>query len=162
MYSYASCHEDSRINGSSGQGMGKIGENFGVEPDESQKKDVIDEARTTGAKVHFASLMDICHLENAELETKHQKYKGRVVLRCHLVKNDSGSYALFYRTRIISITNDSSKSHGLSSPDCQVAMDKQQTQYQLILNKKMQDAHKLLTECPEVWIRLPRQKWPKS
>ena len=44
------------------------------------KKEVIDEARTKGAKVHFASLMDICHLKNAELEAKHQKYKGRVVL----------------------------------------------------------------------------------
>ena len=37
------------------------------------KKEVIDEARTKGAKVHFASLMDICHLKNAELEAKHQK-----------------------------------------------------------------------------------------
>ena len=37
------------------------------------KKEVIDEARTSGAKVHFASLMDICHLKNAELEAKHQK-----------------------------------------------------------------------------------------
>ena len=27
------------------------------------KSEVIDEARTTGAKVHFASLMDICHLK---------------------------------------------------------------------------------------------------
>ena len=44
------------------------------------KKEVIDEARTSGATVHFASLMDICHLKNAELEAKHQKYKGRVVL----------------------------------------------------------------------------------
>ena len=44
------------------------------------KKEVIDEAKTKGAKVHFASLMDICHLKNAELETKHEKYKGRVVL----------------------------------------------------------------------------------
>ena len=34
-----------------------------------------------GAKVHFVSLMDICHLKNAELEAKHQKYKGRVVSR---------------------------------------------------------------------------------
>ena len=59
------------------------------------KKDVIDEARTTGAKVHFASLMDICHLKNAELEAKHQKYKGRVVLRGDIVKDDSGSYAVF-------------------------------------------------------------------
>ena len=56
---------------------------------------MIDEARTKGAKVHFASLMDICHLKNAELETKHQKYKGRVVLRGDIVKDDSGSYAVF-------------------------------------------------------------------
>ena len=53
--------------------MGKIGENFGVELDESQKKSVIDEAGTAGATVHFASLMDICHLKNAELEAKHEK-----------------------------------------------------------------------------------------
>ena len=32
------------------------------------KKEVIDEARMSGATVHFASLMDICHLKNAELE----------------------------------------------------------------------------------------------
>ena len=48
-----------------------------------------------GAKAHFASLMDICHLKNAELETKQQKYKGRVVLRGDFVKDDSGSYAVF-------------------------------------------------------------------
>ena len=59
------------------------------------KKQVIDEARTSGATVHFASLMDICHLKNAELEAKHQKYKGRVVLRGDIVKDDSGSYAVF-------------------------------------------------------------------
>ena len=56
---------------------------------------MIDEARTSGATVHFASLMDICHLKNAELEAKHQKYKGRVVLRGDIVKDDSGSYAVF-------------------------------------------------------------------
>ena len=38
--------------------------------------------------------------------------KGRVVLRRDIVKDDSGSYALFCWTRIISITNDRSKSHG--------------------------------------------------
>ena len=56
---------------------------------------MIDEARTKGAKVHFASLMDICHLKNPELEAKHQKYKGRVALRSDIVKDDSGSYAVF-------------------------------------------------------------------
>ena len=59
------------------------------------KKQVIDEARTSGATVHFASLMDICNLKNAELEVKHQKYKGRVVLRGDVVKDNSGSYAVF-------------------------------------------------------------------
>ena len=46
-------------------------------------------------KVHFATLMDICHLKNAELEPKFQKYKGRVVLRGDIVKDDSGTYADF-------------------------------------------------------------------
>ena len=60
------------------------------------KKEVIDEARTKGSKVHFAaSLMDICHLKNTELEAKHQKYKGRVVLRTDIVKDDSGASAVF-------------------------------------------------------------------
>ena len=54
------------------------------------KKEVIDEARTSDATVHFASLMDICHLKNAELEAKHQKYKSRVILRGDVVKDDSG------------------------------------------------------------------------
>ena len=78
--------------------MGKIGENFGVELDKS-KKQVIDEARTSGATVHFASLMDICHLKNAELEAKHQKYESRVVLRGDIVRNNSGSYAVFTEQR---------------------------------------------------------------
>ena len=37
------------------------------------KKEVLDEARTKGAKVHFASLLDMCHLKNAELEAKQKK-----------------------------------------------------------------------------------------
>ena len=56
---------------------------------------MIDEARTSGAKVHFASLMDICHLKNAELVATHQKYKGRVVLRGDIVKDNSGSFGVF-------------------------------------------------------------------
>ena len=56
---------------------------------------MIDEARMSSTTVHFASSMDICHLKNAELEAKHQKYKGRVVLRGDIVKDDSGSSAVF-------------------------------------------------------------------
>ena len=59
------------------------------------KKEVIDKAKTKGVKVHFASLMDLCHLKNAESEKKYQKYKGRVVLRGDIAKDNSGSYAVF-------------------------------------------------------------------
>ena len=43
--------------------------------------------------------MDMCHLKNAELEAKHQKYKGRFVLRGDIVKDDSWSYAVFIEQR---------------------------------------------------------------
>ena len=59
------------------------------------KKEVIDEARNNGRKVHFASLMDLCHLKNSELEPRYQKYKGSIVLRGDTVKDDSGAYAVF-------------------------------------------------------------------
>ena len=53
----------------------------------------------------------------------------------------------------------------ISSPDCQDAQDKHRTQY-LLIPSKMEDAQKLLkipkSECPDIWIRLPRHKWPKS
>ena len=127
---------------------------------------MIDEARTSGATVHFASLMDICHLKNAELEAKHQKYKGRVVLRGDIVKDDWGSYAVFTEQGSSGISKRQQLRSWISSPDCLVAMDKQQTQYRLIPKWKMEDAHKLLkipkSECPDIWIRLPRHKWPKS
>ena len=77
---------------SGGQGMGKLEKISAWNLTKVRsKKEVIDSAWTKGAKVHFASLMDICHLKNAELETKHQKYKGRVVLCGDIVKDDSAS-----------------------------------------------------------------------
>ena len=73
---------------------------------------MIDEATTKGAKVHFASLMDICNLKNAELEAKHRKYKGRVVLRGDVVKDDSGSYAVSTEQGSSASQMTAAKSHG--------------------------------------------------
>ena len=129
------------------------------------KKEVIDEARTKGAKVHFASLMDICHLKNAELEEKHQKYKGRVVLRGDIVKDDSGSYAVFTEQRSSASQMTAAKVMDIISrlPGCAgQAADAVSASTRV----KMEDAPKLLkipkSECPDIWIRLPKHKWPKS
>ena len=44
--------------------------------DESQKQNEVNaEARHDGRTVHFASLMDLCHLKNSELEPQFQKDK---------------------------------------------------------------------------------------
>ena len=129
------------------------------------KSEVIDEAKTKGAKVHFASLMDICHLKNAELETKHQKYKGRVVLRGDIVKDDSGSYAVFTEQGSSASQMTAAKVMDIISrlPGCDGQAADAVSAYTQV---KMEDAHKLLkipkSECPDIWIRLPQHKLPKS
>ena len=129
------------------------------------EKEVIDEARTKGAKVHFASLMDICHLKNAELEAKHQEYEGRVALRDDIVKDDSGSYAVFTEQGSPDSQMTAAKVMDIISrlPGCAG-----QAAYAVSVKTqlKMEYAPKLLkipkSECPDIWIRLPRHKWPKS
>ena len=73
---------------------------------------MIEEARTEGRKVHFASLMDLCHLKNSEWELLFQKYKGRVVLLDNSVKDDSGSYAVFTEQGSSASQLTATKSHG--------------------------------------------------
>ena len=125
------------------------------------KKEVIDEARTSGATVHFASLIDICHLENAELEAKHQKYKGLVVLRGDIVKDDSGSHAVFTEQGSSASQMTAAKIMDIISrlPSCDGQAEDAASAYTQV---KMEDAHKLLkipkSECPDIWIRLPRHK----
>ena len=109
--------------------------------------------------------MDIWHLKNAELEPKHQKYKGRVVLRGDIVKDDSGSYAIFTEHGSSASQMTAAKVMDIISrlPGCSgQAADTVSACTQV----KMEDAPKLLkirnSECPDIWIRLPRHKWPKS
>ena len=129
------------------------------------KKEVIEEARVLGATVHFASLMDICHLNNAEVEAKHQKYKGRVVLRGDIVKDDSGSYAVFTEQGSSASQMAAAKIMDIISrlPGCDGQAADAVSVYTQV---KMEDDHKLFKnpkwECPDIWIRLPRHQWSKS
>ena len=76
------------------------------------KKEVIDEARTKGAKSSFRLTDGQVSFENAELEAKHQTYKGRVVLWDDIVKDDSGSYAVFTEQGSSASQMTAVKSHG--------------------------------------------------
>ena len=67
--------------------------------------------------------------ENAELEAKHQKYKGRVVLLGDTLKDDSGFYAVFTEQGSSASQMTAAK---VMDIDCQDAQDKQRTKYLLI------------------------------
>ena len=109
--------------------------------------------------------MDLCHLKNSEVEPQLQKYKGRVVLRGDIVKDDSGAYAVFTEQGSSASQMTAAKVMDIISrlPGCAgQAADAVSACTQV----KMEDAHKLLkipkSECPDIWIRLPKHKWPKS
>ena len=116
-------------------------------------------------RVHLASLMDICHLKIAEQEPKLQKYKGRVVLRGDSVKDDSGAYAVFTEQGSSASQMTAAKIMDVIArlPGCTGQAADAVSVY---IQVKIEDGPKLLkipqNECPDVWIPLPRHKWPKS
>ena len=102
--------------------------------------------------------MDLCHLKNSELEPQYQKYKSRVVLR-------GGSYATFTEQGTSASQMTAAKVMDIISrlPGCAAQAADAVSAYAKV---KMEDAPSFLeipkSECPDIWIRLPKHKWPKS
>ena len=94
-----------------------------------------------------------------------KKYKGRVVLQSDTLKDDSGSYEVFTEqgSSASQITEAKVMDIISSLPGCDGQAAIGVSAYTQV---KMEDAHKILkipkTACPDIWIRLPRHKWPKS
>ena len=93
------------------------------------------------------------------------KIQGRVVLRGDIVKDDSGSYAVFTEQGSSVSQMTAAKVMDIISrlPGCAgQAADAVSSETQV----KLEDAPKVLkipkSECPDIWIRLPRHTWPKS
>ena len=143
----------------------KIGENTAWQLTKvKNKSEVIAEAWNKGHTVHFASLMDLCHLKNSELEPRFQKCKGRIVLRDDIVKDDSGSCTVFTEQGSSASQMTASKVMGVISrlPGCLAqAADAVSASTQV----KVEEAPALLkipkSECPDILIRLPHKR-PKS
>ena len=92
----------------------------------------------------------------------HQKYKCRVVLQVDIVKDDSGSYAVFTEQGSSSSQMTAAKIMDIISRllGCDGQTADAVSAYTQV---KMDDVPKLLkirkSECPDIWIRLPRHKW---
>ena len=136
-----------------------------LEKVKSIRRRLFSKHKETKKKVHTATLMDICHLKNAEFEPKIQKDKGRVVLRGDFVKDDSGAYAVFVGRGSSASQVTAAKVMDViaRSSDCDGQAADAVSAYTQV---KLKDAPRWLkipkSECPDVWIRLPRHKWPNS
>ena len=107
--------------------------------------------------------MALCHLKNSELTEDMQSYKGRVVYRGDLTKDEDGHYAVFTEqgtsasqmsaTKFIDVI---ARVPGNAGEDSDAL--KAYTQIPL------KDATRLLglNVMPETWVTLPPSRWPKS
>ena len=99
------------------------------------------------------------------MEPQFQKYEGRVVFRGDSVKDDSGSYAVVTEQGSSASQMTAEKVIEIISrlPGCDGQAADAVSAYTQV---QMENAPKLLkipkSECPDIWIRIPRHKWPKS
>ena len=94
-----------------------------------------------------------------------KKYKGRVVLLDDIVKDVSYAHAVLteHDSSACQMTAVKIMDVVAKLPDCEGQTADAVSGY---IQVKKEDAPRLpnipKSECPDVWIRLPRHKWPKS
>ena len=110
--------------------------------------------------------MDLCHLKNSELEPRHQKYRGRVVLRGDIVKDDSGSYAAFTEKGSSASQMTAAKVMDVAArlPGCAGQSSRRSISIRSSKNERRSKiAEKYQNQNVQTfWIRLPRHKRPTS
>ena len=95
--SHAESDENSRRKGSSGEIMEKSSRQskLGSWIRSRASRRLVWKHKESKAESTLHHWWTLCHVKNAELEPKFQKYKGGVVLRGDVVKDDSRAYAVF-------------------------------------------------------------------
>ena len=130
------------------------------------QKEVLEEAHKEGKPVHFATLMDLCHLKNSDVDKKRQKCKGVVVLRGDAVKDGSGSYAVFTEQGCSVMHMTAAKVLDVISqlPDCAGGASDAVSRYTHSgKNGRWSQIGKVTGSwIPVMWIRSPRSRSPKS
>ena len=126
-------------------------------------KEVVKEAKSKGITAHRGSLMQLCHLKNAELDEKYQAFKGRVVFRGDYVKDEEGFLAVFSEQGASSAHMTQTKFLDAIAhlPGCAGEDADAVGAYHQIMLK---EADRLLGKgaLPQTWISLPPHRQPKS
>ena len=142
--------------------MGETGKYSSVWPDESHAQIRRNRrSKDEGRKSSFCLTDGHLSFEECRIGDKAPKIRRSSCTRRRHCERWFWILCSIHWTGIISISNDGGKSHRL--PKCARQAADAVSDYTQV---KMEDAPKLLkipkSECPDIWIRLPRHKWPKS
>ena len=115
----------------------------------------------------FCVVMDICHLKNAQLDWNQnfKNTKDESALRGDIVRDDSGSYAVFTEPESSASQLTSAKVMYILArlPGCAGQAADSVSAYTQV---KMEDAPSFWkipeSECQDIWIRPPKHKWPQK
>ena len=121
-------------------------------------------ANLEGKKVHFATLTDLCQIKNFELEEKFRKFKGREVLRCDIVKDDSRNHAVFTEQGASASHMTAAKGLDVNSRlhGCSGQAGDAVSAHSQVKMKDAPELHHLSEEnCPKIWIRVPKARRPQ-
>ena len=144
----------------------ETGKDFGMGPDKDQKKIRGDRrSKDVGRKSSFRITDGHMSFEKCWIGGKAPWIQRSSCTPRWYCKDDSGSYAVFTEQGSSASQTTAAKIMDIISrlPGCEGQAADTVSAYTQV---KMEDAHKLLkipkSECPDIWIRLPRHKWPKS
>ena len=144
--------------------MRETGENPGMAADESQKQErSVQGTRAEKFILRHWWISVILRIRSWSLNIKSTKAESCSVVT--IVKNDSGSYAVFTEQGSSASQMTAAKIMDIISRLPGGWAGQAADAVSACTQVKMQDAPKLLkipkSECPDFWIRLPRHKWPK-
>ena len=130
------------------------------------RKTVEREAKKAGKTVHFGTLMELCHEKHAELNLPPERniFKGRIVFRGDIVKDEQGYYAVFseqgtssshiaatkFMDALARFPGNDGEDADARGAYCQIKME----DYMHMLGP--------IGEKVETWISLPKHKHPAS
>ena len=129
------------------------------------KKDVILEAQRDKKESPLWYTDRHMSPQKCGVGTQITEVQRSIVLRGDIVKDDSGACAVFTEQGSSASQMTAAKVMDVIPrlPDCDGQAADAISGYTQV---KMEDAPRLLkileAECPDLWIRLPRHKWPKS
>jgi hypothetical protein len=127
------------------------------------KAKVIRDARSRGVHVHFGQLMDLCHIKNSQMGEEFWSYKGRIVFRGDLTKDEDGQFAVF--------TEQGASASNMAAAKLMDAIARMpgndgedSDAVGAYTQVRLSDATKLLGPgvVTETWISLPPHRRPKS